>query len=214
MQLFGRLIAACLCSWLLVGLLGIRHVHAQTLYVVEEPNGVVTFTTRRPGAGQSFRIYSPQKARFSKMISRKGKHPILGRKYYGVIKRFADAQSLEPALVKAVVHVESAFNPKATSHKGAMGLMQLMPDTARRYGVKNAYDANANLKAGVRHLKLLLTRYDGDVTLALAAYNAGAGAVDKYSTVPPYKETVEYVKRVKRALEVYRCVDAGSSRCG
>jgi soluble lytic murein transglycosylase-like protein len=187
---------------------------AQTLYVVEEPNGVVTFTTRRPGAGKSFRIYSPQKARFSKMVSRRGKHPILGREYYGAIKRFADAQSLEPALVKAVVHVESAFNPAATSHKGAMGLMQLMPDTARRYGVKNAYDANSNLKAGVRHLKLLLTRYDGDVTLALAAYNAGAGAVDKYSTVPPYKETVEYVKRVKRALEVYRCVDAGSSRCG
>ncbi len=187
--------------------------NAEKLYVVKGRNGSVTFTSRKPKKGVNYRLYIPKNKRFSKPSLRVGRIVVIGHRYYSSIRRIAKKQKIEPALVKAVVHVESAFNPRAKSNKGAMGLMQLMPATALMYGVKNAYNAEENLKGGVRHLAMLLDRYKGNLTLALAAYNAGVGAVDKYSSVPPYKETVDYVKRVKKALEVYRCVDAGRNRC-
>jgi hypothetical protein len=103
---------------------------------------------------------------------------------------------VDPALVRAVVKAESDFNESARSHKGAQGLMQLMPDTARLYNVANAYNPEENIEGGVRHLRLLLDLYQGDVSLTLAAYNAGAKAVEKYRGIPPYSETKEYVRRV------------------
>jgi soluble lytic murein transglycosylase-like protein len=108
---------------------------------------------------------------------------------------------LDPDLVLAVVGVESAFRPEAVSPKGAQGLMQLMPDTAAALGVEDALDPAANLDAGVRHLGSLLTLYGGDVARALAAYNAGEGAVARHGGIPPYRETRAYVRRV---LERYR----------
>ena len=99
-------------------------------------------------------------------------------------------------LVESLIEMESSFNARAVSHAGAMGLMQLMPAVARRYGVSDALDPAQNVDAGVRHLRGLLLRYGGDIQLALAAYNAGAGAVDRYDGVPPYRETHEYVLRV------------------
>ena len=100
--------------------------------------------------------------------------------------------------MRAVIQAESAFNPLARSVKGAMGLMQLMPSTAAQYRVTNAYDPVQNIRAGVAYLKSLMTRFNDDVSLALAAYNAGPGAVEKYGrTVPPYKETRSYVARIK-----------------
>ncbi len=111
---------------------------------------------------------------------------------------------LDPALVRAVIHAESGFNPRARSQKGAMGLMQLMPGTARMLGVPDASDPVHNIRGGVRYLAGLLARFKNDVTLATAAYNAGPEAVQKYAGVPPYAETQVYVQRVKILHQRYR----------
>jgi hypothetical protein len=108
----------------------------------------------------------------------------------------ARRHSLDPDLVQAVVAVESGFRPDAVSPKGAQGLMQLMPYTARALGVKDSFDPAANLDGGTRYLRALIKRYDGDVTRALAAYNAGEGAVARHGGVPPYPETLAYVRKV------------------
>jgi hypothetical protein len=113
----------------------------------------------------------------------------------------ARKHGLEPELVLAVVGVESAFRPKAVSSKGAQGLMQLMPGTAASLGVADALDPAQNLDGGVRHLGSLLTLYGGDVSRALAAYNAGEGAVARHGGIPPFKETREYVKKVLERYE-------------
>ena len=111
---------------------------------------------------------------------------------------------LEPAFVKAVIHVESAFDATAVSRAGAMGLMQLMPDTAARYDLmQDHFDARKNIQVGVQHLKDLMDRYGNDKNLSLAAYNAGEGAVQKYSGIPPFKETQNYVKKVLRLYKLY-----------
>ena len=105
--------------------------------------------------------------------------------------------NIDPLLIYAQMHQESAFKLKATSHKGASGLMQLMPATARRFGVTKIYDPQQNIHAGVRYMRWLLDKFDGDMVLALAGYNAGEGAVMKYGNrVPPYRETQEYVRRI------------------
>jgi hypothetical protein len=108
----------------------------------------------------------------------------------------ARAAGVDPALVKSVILVESNFNPRAVSRKGARGLMQLMPDTARRFGVSDRHDAGQSIRAGVRYLAVLLGLFKGDVALALAGYNAGEGAVARHAGVPPYRETHEYIRRV------------------
>jgi soluble lytic murein transglycosylase-like protein len=112
------------------------------------------------------------------------------------IEQAAARHNVDPNLVRAVVKVESNFNPNALSRKGAMGLMQLMPSTARQLNVKNPFDPEQNVDAGVRHLKRLLESYRGDIKLTLAAYNAGAGAVARSSGVPRYAETQNYVRRI------------------
>lgn len=105
---------------------------------------------------------------------------------------------VDPKLILSIIAIESGFNKMATSNAKAMGLMQLIPATANRFNVKNAYDAVQNIKGGVRYLSWLLNYYSGDVTLVVAAYNAGEKAVDRYKGVPPYKETIEYVKKFKK----------------
>jgi soluble lytic murein transglycosylase-like protein len=117
--------------------------------------------------------------------------------YEPLIRQHAIQRGIRPELVRAVIQVESAFNPRALSPKGAMGLMQLMPATAKQFGVIDPFNPAENIRAGVSYLRQLLDRYDDDERLALAAYNAGPGAVDKYgSKVPPYKETQNYVSKI------------------
>lgn len=112
--------------------------------------------------------------------------------------------NVDPALVKAIIANESGFNANATSNVGAQGLMQLMPGTAQGLGVTNAYDPAQNVWGGTKYIKGLLDRFNGDVKMAVAAYNAGPGAVEKYGGVPPYAETQNYVQNVLASYEKYR----------
>jgi soluble lytic murein transglycosylase-like protein len=122
--------------------------------------------------------------------------------YDSIIEKAAVSASVEPNLLRAVIVVESGFNPHARSKRGALGLMQLMPATAIRYGVSNPYDPGENVRAGARYLKFLLDRFGQDVKLALAAYNAGEDAVDRNGgQIPPFTETMAYVPRV---MKIYR----------
>lgn len=124
--------------------------------------------------------------------------------YSSYISASALKYDVSKDLIEAVILVESSFNANATSHKGAMGLMQLMPATADMLGVHDAYDPEQNIEGGTKYLKQLLNSYEGDMRLALAAYNAGEGAVNKYHGVPPYKETQNYVKQIEGILTTNR----------
>lgn len=114
----------------------------------------------------------------------------------GLIRKIAREDGVDPALVRAVIRVESNYNPRAVSRKGAQGLMQLMPGTADRFGVPNPFNAEENIRGGVKYLKYLLNRFGGNLRLALAAYNAGENSVDRHGGVPPYRETTSYVEKV------------------
>ena len=116
--------------------------------------------------------------------------------YGEIISSMSEAHGVNPMLVRALIQVESNYKPRARSNRGAMGLMQLMPSTAREYKVHNPYDPKANIAAGVRHLKSLIDRWGGSLEMALASYNAGEGAVKKFNGVPPYRETRNYVSRI------------------
>ncbi|MCW4453817.1 lytic transglycosylase domain-containing protein [Flavobacterium sp. MXW15] len=124
--------------------------------------------------------------------------------YQNEIAAAAREFGVEEAVVRAVIHAESAFNPTALSRAGAQGLMQLMPPTARRFGVTDSYDASQNIRGGVQYLSWLLKRFNGNLTLAAAGYNAGEGAVDRHGGVPPYRETQYYVQRVALLADRYR----------
>jgi hypothetical protein len=116
-----------------------------------------------------------------------------------MVHEAADRHNVDPALVRAVIETESNWNPSAVSRKGAIGLMQLMPNTAQRFGVRDFYTPQQNVEAGVTYLKTLLERYDGNLDLALAAYNAGEGAVDRAHGIPRFRETRDYVQKVQNA---------------
>jgi soluble lytic murein transglycosylase-like protein len=118
-----------------------------------------------------------------------------------LVDDIAERHSVDRDLVHSMIRVESNYNPFATSNKGALGLMQLVPSTARRFGVSDAFDPTQNVEGGVRYLKYLLDLYNGDHTLALAAYNAGEGTVERFHGVPPFPETQSYVYRVGKALD-------------
>lgn len=124
--------------------------------------------------------------------------------YQNEVKAAAQEFGVEEAVIRAIMHAESAFKPNALSRVGAQGLMQLMPATARRFGVSNAFDPQQNIRGGVEYLAWLLKRFNGNLTLAAAGYNAGEGAVDRHKGVPPYSETRRYVERVAVLADRYR----------
>jgi len=131
-------------------------------------------------------------------------HTAAGTELERAVTRAARQHRLHPALLFAVMKAESSFNPIVVSKAGAVGLMQLIPETAMRHGVQNLYDTNENVAGGARHLRYLLDRFHGNTRLALAAYNAGEGKVDRYKQIPPYKETRHYVQKVLSYYRDYR----------
>jgi len=126
--------------------------------------------------------------------------PLFQTKYDDIIIEAAKHFDVDAALVSAVIKAESDYDPRTVSHKGARGLMQLMPATAKRFGVTNSFDARQNIHAGTRYLRWLLKTFDGNADLAVAAYNAGEGNVWKYEGVPPFRETVTYINRIAKHI--------------
>ncbi|MBF0371273.1 MAG: lytic transglycosylase domain-containing protein [Magnetococcales bacterium] len=172
------------------------------IYTYTDSKGVVHLTDRPPDSRYRLMMRTHKERGLSRAWGKSRGGSI---KFDGTIREVALKYRLRPALIRAIIRVESNFDPNAVSNKGAVGLMQLMPATARQYGVINRWDPVANIQAGTRHLKGLLIKFDNDLLLSLAAYNAGEGAVKKYGNqVPPYPETQKYVAKV---LEFYRKYD-------
>jgi len=152
---------------------------------------LVLSTTPRTGAAKTFAVGTAG----SKIRTTQPVFSRRAQEFEPLITQYAAEHDLRADLVRAVIQAESAFNPLARSPKGAMGLMQLMPSTARVYNLRNPFDPKANIEAGIKHLKSLIDRF-GRFELALAAYNAGEGAVAKFNGIPPYRETRNYVSRI------------------
>ena len=175
------------------------------IYTFIDDNGVPNFSDRRTDPRATLFWRDPNGP---KGISMDWRQDVLRKPPASLapdIDAIARIYRLEPALLAALISVESRYNPRARSPKGAMGLTQLMPATAQRYGVRNAYDAKQNLHGGARYLSDLLVMFDNDVHLALAAFNAGEGAVMKYGRkIPPYAETQRYVPQVLAQLNLLR----------
>jgi soluble lytic murein transglycosylase-like protein len=168
-------------------------------YMYRDKGGVLRFTNAP--SQPEYRFFM---AEVPHLLRLKGfADPARAKRYDPLIAAAAERYKVDMSLIKAVIRAESGFSAHATSPKGAQGLMQLMPATARLHGVLSVYDPEDNVEGGVRHLRLLLDRYGGNVRLALAAYNAGAGAVDKYGGVPPYPETWQYLNRVMQFRDHY-----------
>jgi len=167
------------------------------IYTWRDANGNLVLSDQRPSSDTATRTYAVPKApdvRATRAVAIRRWNT-----YEDLIAEHARIQGVRPDLVRAVVQVESAFNPFARSPKGAVGLMQLMPATIRQYGVRNPFDPADNVRAGTAYLRALLDRYDGNEELALAAYNAGPGAVDRHGqSVPPYRETRNYVAQISK----------------
>lgn len=167
------------------------------IYTWRDSSGTLIVSASKPDEGVPVQTYAVAGAANSGFRSTR---PVLSRRsaaFDSIIEEHSARHGVSADLVRAVIQAESAFNPLARSHKGAMGLMQLMPGTAAELGVQNPYDAEENIGGGVAYLKSLLDRYDGNEELALAAYNAGPAAVEKYGAVPPYKETRNYVAKIR-----------------
>lgn len=169
------------------------------IYAWRDANGTLVLSDRKLDQGaKSYAIPGTTIRSTTPLVSN-----AIRERFEPFVVDHAARHGVRPDLVRAVIQVESGFNPRARSPKGAMGLMQLMPATARELGVRDPYDADENIGGGTAYLRQLLDRYDGNEELALAAYNAGAGAVDKYGrAVPPYRETRDYVKKVGSAAGV------------
>ncbi len=189
---------------------------AGPIYVYRERGGIVRFSTKPPANGGKAEVFTSRgRGTFSSVSGRAwfayssssyfgGK--LKGELYKDAIQRVSDLYGVEPSLVRAIIHVESSFNPGAVSPKGAQGLMQLMPSTGRMHGLKRPFEPEQNIEAGTRHIAQLLKKYEGNQALALAAYNAGEGAVEMFGGIPPYGETQEYVRRVQLMKDRYRAI--------
>jgi len=191
---------------------------ASTTYAFIDENGVRNYSSKRPpGVGNvtvtrtEYPIFAMDACYACGLAAgvNFGAVRLNTQAFQSEIQLAARRHGVDEALVRAIIHAESAFRSNARSHKGAQGLMQLIPATASRFGVSDPYDPAQNISGGVQYLAWLLKRYRQDTTLAAAAYNAGEGAVDRNGGVPPYAETQRYVVRVGQLLERYRTALAG-----
>lgn len=176
------------------------------VYYYKDANGVFHFTNEsRPGA-VLFHMDASVERLAAKRPEPKAarKYAARGADYETLIQKWAAAYDVEAELVRAVIRAESGFNKRAVSRAGARGLMQLMPATARSHGVRNIHSPEDNIRGGVKHLRGLLDRYGGNVTMALAAYNAGEAHVDRHRGIPPIAETRSYVARVLKYRREYQ----------
>jgi len=194
----GCLRSVGLAAVLAVGLLLAARPATAQIYVFEDENGVIQFSDTRHHDG--FRRHESRlrpSHRGSAGVGQARAHA----RFDALIVRASRVHRMSPGLVKAVIHVESKFNPWAVSHKGARGLMQLMPATAGDLGVEDPFNPWQNIEGGTRYLQQMVERFDGDLRLGLAAYHAGPGSVQRYGGVPPYRSTRQYIDRV---LKLYR----------
>jgi hypothetical protein len=169
------------------------------IIIRQDKNGNLTITTQPTPYKKGPKVYKKRSAGITYVPSSSSLSEVPG-KYLSKIKKLSHQYGVKESLIIAVARAESGFNPFAVSKKGAVGIMQLMKNTAMKYGVVNRYNADQNLEAGVRHLKYLYEKYSRNIPLTLAAYNAGETAVEKYKGVPPYKETRTFVKRVMKYM--------------
>ena len=177
------------------------------IYIYQGPNGERLISDRPPTDNNGAYQLLAKRDTLSNAGHILAKRPIVSggpRRFNQFISAAGHQYNVDPALIKAVIQVESAFKPNAVSKKGATGLMQLMKATAKQYNVKNRFNPKENIYAGVKHLRYLLNRFDGEIPLVLAAYNAGATTVDKYNGIPPYTETRRYVTKVLGYHDRYR----------
>jgi len=199
--------AAAVLLGLSMGLLAAGHAYAD-IYAYTDEGGITHFSNVPDN--QRYRLYlrTEKPAAAAPLVQGSGKMVLNlanQRRYGPYVTEAARVNQVEAALVHAVISAESGYNPNALSRKGAAGLMQLMPDTARRYGVTNPYDPAQNIDGGARYLRYLMQLFNNDLRLALAAYNAGEQNVIKYGyRVPPYRETALYVPKVLRFYQKYR----------
>lgn len=202
---------------LLGACLGLATPVSAQIYSWQDEHGTLVLSdrpTKDKSAMTTYAVQGSDAIRATKSLKISAKSDL----YEESITRHASNNGLSPDLVRAVIQVESAYDPMAVSPKGAMGLMQLMPATATEFGVRNPFHPDQNIGAGVRYLKQLLNRYDNKIELALAAYNAGPGNVDKYDDVPPFRETQSYVKKLTQAAPaappntIYRWMDVVDGR--
>ena len=194
-----------ICSVVVVSVLsltaGARRSAADIYQYIDE-KGVVHFTNFPKE--RSAKLVKPQanaqtataRKSLPQSAPREQRNDLVPAAYLDHIDKSCEKFGVDPSLVRAIVKVESAYNPFAVSRKGAMGLMQLMPQTAEDMKVKNSFNPHENIEGGVKYLRYLLDRYEGNLTLALAAYNSGETAVKRWGTVPPFKETQDYVRKV------------------
>ncbi|MEZ4754913.1 MAG: lytic transglycosylase domain-containing protein [Bdellovibrionota bacterium] len=177
---------------------------AGPIYVYQQ-DGVIKFTTKTPPAGVAAKVFTAKSSNYSIFKNPTSNNSkLFTDRYRSIIQTEAQRYRLSPALIQAVIHAESAFNPMAVSRKGAKGLMQLMPSNLNIYGVNNPFSPSQNIKAGAELLAKLVRKYNGNIRLVLAAYNAGEGAVEKHQGVPPYTETRNYVPKVISLFHRYR----------
>ena len=200
-QIIGLLIVVSLFGW--------QSLHAE-MYKFTDKDGIVHYTNVRPTGQKNVKTFSfPCYASDPTCNQLDWESIPLNRQAYDdEIRAAAEVFTVDDSLIRAIIHAESAYHPDALSPKGAQGLMQLMPATQKELQVVDVFDPLSNIEGGTRYLSRLLEQFDQSVELAAAAYNAGPGAVREYGGIPPYKETRDYVRRVKILYRRYRTAES------
>lgn len=181
------------------------------VYVQSDEANEIKISNEEPDTAYNFKIAEPTPAQVSNKLNKTASASLATLPYHQEVMLAAKQSALDPALIHAVIAVESKHQAHASSSKGAYGLMQLMPDTAKRFSVRNKHDTQQNVSAGAQYLRELLNIFNGNLRLSLAAYNAGPNSVKKYhGQMPPYQETQRYVPKVLRYYQQYSNANTGS----